>query len=43
MIHLSHAYNITQPPIQRQQWGGTALFSLNKVAHRVIVKGLDES
>jgi hypothetical protein len=42
MIHLSHAYNITQPPIQRQQWGGTA-FCLNKVAHKVIVKGLDES
>jgi hypothetical protein len=42
-MHFSYAYNITSPPILRQQWGGTALFSINKDAHIVVEKGINES
>jgi hypothetical protein len=42
-MHFSYTYNITGPLILRQQWGGTALFSINKAAHRVVEKGMDES
>jgi len=34
--HTSLAYNCTETPLQSQQWGGTAILSRNKVAHRVI-------
>ena len=29
------------PPVDRRQWGGNAIFSINKAAHRVIDKGSD--
>jgi len=41
--HVSWAHNQTSAPRQAIQYGGTALFSNNKAAHRVIGKGLDES
>jgi len=41
-LHISQAYNCTMAPIQWQQWGGTALFSLNWAAHRVVERSIDE-
>jgi len=41
--HISFSHNRTQPPTTRQQWGGVALLSINKAAHRVISKGVDPS
>jgi hypothetical protein len=35
-LHLSQTNNCTMPPIQRQHWGGAALFSINKVIDRGI-------
>jgi len=40
-IHLSFSYNVTTPPVDRRQWGGNALFSIDKAAHRVVEKGSD--
>jgi hypothetical protein len=42
-VHLSHSHNCTSRPTAPHQWGGTALFSLNKSSHRVIGKGADET
>ncbi len=42
-LHLSWAYNITAKPTYVKQFGGTALFSIDKAAHQVVDKGLDES
>jgi hypothetical protein len=38
-VHISASHNITSPPGLRKQFGGTALFSLGDLAHRVIGKG----
>jgi len=38
---ISWANNQTFPPRQARQYGGTALLSINKAAHRVIQKGSD--
>ena len=40
-LHLSHSFNCTDLPIKKHQHGGTALFSINKSAHRVCEKGID--
>ncbi len=39
--HLSLSYNCSGAPITPHQYGGTALFSLDKASHRVIDKGAD--
>jgi hypothetical protein len=41
--HVSWAHNRNLPPRQARQYGGTALFSVNKAVHRVIGKGQDQS
>jgi len=41
--HISWSHNRTTPPRQVRQFGGTALFSIHKAAHRVIEKGMDVS
>jgi hypothetical protein len=41
--NVSWAHNRTFVPHQAQQYGGTALFSINKAAHQVIEKGFDQS
>jgi len=41
--HVSWTNNRTAPPRQARQFGGTALFSINQVAHRVVEKGSDET
>jgi hypothetical protein len=41
--HLSFSHNRTSPPLNVKQWGGTALFSLDQAAHRVVEKGSDNS
>lgn len=41
--HVSWSHNRMMAPRQIRQYGGTALFSVNKVAHRVIDKGIDPS
>jgi hypothetical protein len=40
--HVSWSHNRTSPPRQPRQYGGTALFSTNKAAHRAVEKGYDE-
>jgi hypothetical protein len=42
-LHLSLSFNCTQPPAQRQRWGGTAIISINKAAHCVAERGIDNS
>jgi len=42
-LHFSHSFNCTFPLTTRQQWGGTALFSINKAAHQVADCRIDES
>jgi hypothetical protein len=42
-LHLSYSSNSTKPPIKPKQYGGVALFSINKAAHRVVSKGSDPS
>jgi hypothetical protein len=42
-LHISSSNNTTSSPIQAHQYGGTALFSINKASHRVISKGVDGS
>ncbi len=39
--HLCLSYNCSGAPITPHQYGGTALFSLDKASHRVIDKGAD--
>ena len=39
--HVSWAYNRNSEPRQTRQYGGSALFSIDKAAHRVIGKGCD--
>jgi len=41
--HISWAHNRAFPPRALQQYDGTALFSINKAAHRVTSKGQDET
>jgi len=41
--HISWAHNRTSTPNQTRQFGGTALFSINQAAHRVIKKGCDKT
>jgi hypothetical protein len=40
-LHLSLSHNCTSPPADRRQWGGNALFSIDKASHTVIEKGSD--
>jgi hypothetical protein len=42
-LHLSFSFNTTTAPLKHQQFGGTAIFSINKASHWVIGKGQDES
>ena len=42
-LHLSMAFNGSSAPRTSRQFGGVALLSMNKAAHRVIDKGLDAS
>jgi hypothetical protein len=42
-LHISQAHNCVIPPVDRRQWRGTALFTLNKASHRVISKGKDDT
>jgi hypothetical protein len=42
-VHISYGHNCTNKPSTSHQWGGTALFSLDKAAHRVIGKGRDDT
>ena len=42
-LHLSFSFNITKNPIKTKQYGGVALFSINKAVHRVVSKGSDPS
>jgi len=41
--HVTWCHNRTSAPRQARQYGGTALFSVNKAAHRVVDKGIDSS
>jgi hypothetical protein len=40
-LHISFCYNCTFPAIQEKQFGGTATFLINDIAHRVVDKGKD--
>jgi hypothetical protein len=40
--HVSWSNNRTAPPRQARQFGGTALFSTNQAAHRVVEHGFNE-
>jgi hypothetical protein len=42
-LHISYAHNNTFPPIEDKQYGGTALFTINDIAHRVVDKGRDNT
>ncbi len=42
-LHLSWAYNSTSKPITARLFRGTALFSIDSAAHRVVEKGADTS
>ena len=41
--HVSWANNRNSPQRQIQQYGGTAIFTVDKAVHRVIEKAIDES
>jgi len=41
--HVSWSHNRTGTPRQPRQYGGTALFSVNKAAHRAVEKGYDST
>jgi hypothetical protein len=41
--HICWAHNRTSTPNQTRQFGGTAIFSINQAAHRVIEKGYDKT
>ena len=42
-LHITSAFNCASQPLAPRQWGGTALFSINQAAHRVVQKGNDPS
>jgi hypothetical protein len=42
-LHLSFAHNTTFPPSRVCQYGGTALFSIDKTAHRAFQRGSDKT
>jgi exonuclease III len=42
-LHLSYSHNCTNIPTSNHQWGGTALFCIDKAAHRSTEKGVDSS
>jgi hypothetical protein len=42
-LHISHSHNTNFSPITQQQFGGTAIFTTNDIAHRVAEKGSDPS
>ncbi len=42
-VHISSTHNTTSPPIQRKQFGGTALLSLGSVVHHITGTGSDPS
>jgi hypothetical protein len=42
-VHISYGHNCTNKPTTPHQWGGTALFIIDKSAHRVGGKGADET
>jgi hypothetical protein len=42
-VHISWAHNCTMKPTTTRQIGGSALFSIDKAAHRVVEKGSDET
>jgi hypothetical protein len=42
-LHISQSHNTTFPATTDKQFGGTALFTINDIAHRVVAKGYDDS
>lgn len=42
-VYTLQSHNCTSKPTVPHQWGGTALFTLNKSSHRVIGKGTNET
>jgi hypothetical protein len=40
-LHISLSHNCTFPPISEKQFGGTVIFTINEIAHRVVEKGKD--
>ena len=38
-LHLSWSHNVTMKPVSARQFGGAAIFSIGKAAHRVVEKG----
>jgi hypothetical protein len=42
-LHISHSHNTTFPPLTDRQFGGTAIFTINHIAHHVFEKGYDNS
>jgi hypothetical protein len=40
-LHISFSHNTTSPPVEDKQFGGTAIFTINDIAHRVSEKGKD--
>jgi hypothetical protein len=42
-LHISFSHNTTSQPEQEKQYGGTALFTINDMAHRAVEKGRDAS
>jgi hypothetical protein len=40
-LHINFSHNTTFPATLERQYGGTALFTINETAHRVIEKGKD--
>jgi hypothetical protein len=42
-LHISYSHNTTSQPVQEKQYRGTALFTINDIAHRVAEKGSDAS
>jgi len=42
-LHISYSHNTTTKPLSMHQWEGTAIFSINKAAHRAAAKGYDPS
>jgi hypothetical protein len=42
-LHISYSHNITSQAVTEKQYGGTALFTINDIAHSVAEKGCDSS
>jgi hypothetical protein len=42
-LHISHSHNTTFPPLAKRQFGGTAIFTINHIAHRVVEKRYDNT